>query len=120
MGLLNINGKPIINFDFSEIEAINTEFYRVGRIDKGKKIKFALFDKLGSQLSDFIYDKIIKYNNKLSAVFVDEKLGFLNQDGADVVPVIFDTYKIQPGSTDISLSNENIVYVLDHEGNFNV
>ncbi len=88
LGCINTEGKVIINFDYDHLEIFDDVV--IARETGGQL--YGLFDNKGKAITPFIYDAIYPSKNNLIIVVKDRKSGFINKDGKEAIPCMFDAY----------------------------
>jgi hypothetical protein len=86
-GFIDMNGKEVI----PPIHEAVTSIFK-GIFWSVKSGRLALFNKKGEQLTDFKYSGLgyEEFKSGYAAVQIDDKLGFVNLKGQEVVPVKYD------------------------------
>lgn len=130
-GLINENGKVLIDFMFDDIKTIHDNMYicviykeeneiiktpNPSHWDQGYKIRTCtLFDSNFSSITEFKnYDYIYYWGIKRFIVKRDNKFGVLNHKGEVVVPLAYDTLTSQNG--DYLVYKDNKCGMLNPEG----
>lgn len=84
-GLFSLKGKMIIPVQYQNLEWVNDEL-----IVLRKGNKQALYNSEGRALTDFKYAQTwIRFNNGLSSIRLDSKCGYINKNGREIIPPIF-------------------------------
>lgn len=88
LGGIDTNGKEILPFVYGDIQVFENAI--VTR--EATSQSYRLLDKTGNEISTSVYDAIYPSDNGLIIVVKDGKSGFINQEGKEAIPLMFDAY----------------------------
>lgn len=88
LGGIDTKGKEILPFVYGDIQV----FENVIVTREATSQSYRLLDKTGNEISTSVYDAIYPSDNGLIIVVKDGKSGFINQEGKEVIPLMFDAY----------------------------
>lgn len=88
-GFINKNGDLVIAHKFDEARNFKEERAFVGMLDDNNNLIWGLIDKDGRTIENFIYTKVLDFNEGLAAVQRDSLWGFIDKNGNKVIDFKF-------------------------------
>lgn len=97
-GLLDCNGNELIPVIYGYLEVISDDMVIVGQdLDNNPKTgdkntgvdKYGLADINGNLIVPLKYDRIDKFYEDMAAVYLNNKMGFIDKTGKEVIPTIY-------------------------------
>lgn len=117
-----------IRNNYPQIYTLNSETYKMGQEYKYddndcnfmlqsicSKGKYGIIDSEGIPLLDFVYDKILFFNQGYAPIKKDNKWGIINSYGIFVVPMEYDRIR-EIFSKSFLVQRGNSIYELNNEG----
>lgn len=109
-GIFNLRGKVILELEHDEV------FERGGLWMSIINNKEALFAEDGRRLTPHKYDKLSDFKGNILKSEVDGKYGFINKEGQEVVPTIYDDVKISSQGNYVILSLKENSCMVNSDG----
>lgn len=96
-GIFNLSGKVILELEHDRVYKLD------GLWESCINNKMALFAEDGRRLTPNKYDHISDFKGDILKVEADGKYGFINKEGQEVVPIIYDDVKISSQGNYVTL-----------------
>ncbi|UJF32753.1 WG repeat-containing protein [Paenibacillus hexagrammi] len=126
-GLINTKGEYVLEPHYAIIQYVGESMWAVARKDryfpdgesKDDLYKFALFNKDGKQITDYLYDDVASFKDGYSVVSQGLTSFFIDKTGqkAQSLPIIQGTGTIQRDKGLISANVDNRLQYIDMDGN---
>lgn len=116
-GLINDLGKVILEAKFDTIYS-NAGLAHVAKKINSKR-KWSLYDSFGIKKTNFLYDEIRPFHNKLFAVKRNGHWGFINRRGEEVIQCVYDKVgEFKSDKVEVVFHNE--YGIIDKKGNWSI
>ena len=109
-GIFNLRGEVILELEHDQV------FERGGLWYSRINNKVALFAEDGRRLTPHKYDELSDFKGNILKSEVDGKFGFINKEGQEVVPIIYDDVKISSQGNYVILSLDNNSTMVSSDG----
>lgn len=120
---INNSGNVIIDlfYTYNHCATFSEGLAAVGRIvgynnkDDEPEFKWGFIDNKGKAITKIVYDEYSNFTEGLAAVVKDKKLGFIDKNGSEVIPLKYEKGFIADGLVRVYLNNK--FGFLDYKGN---
>lgn len=96
-GFVNVVGKEVMLLKYDDVAAARRAYRESLEKVRWKKngAKFALYDKKTGKMMSKAYDKYWEWTGDRAIVSNNQKFGYIDKNGKEVVPVVYDDLKLE-------------------------